>query len=104
MAFGVKVRGIPRDDAMPVWQVEAYWWNARELREDPRFRLIESPGYQDYVAILTVKEAQTLHKYYIEEGPDELPEHWLDHFNRLEEGLAQDVIETRWVMVEVFEW
>ena len=108
MAFGVKIRGIPRDDGMPVWQVEAPWWNKMELAEDSRFRIVYSPGYRDYVAVLEKDEVQALSDRYLEDyksGIQNFPDHWwISHFQRLQKGLAQGPESTRWVLVEIYEW
>lgn len=109
MAFSVAVYGIPRDHGTPVWKAEAAWWNAQELREDPRFRETECPEsrYLDYVAVLRPDEASELHKTYKPsyKSAEEWPGHWWQpHYEILERGLSSAPKEIGWVMVVVFEW
>ena len=61
MAFSIKIQGLPRDHGEPTWVDDMIsWWPEHELMNDARFRKVASPGYLDYVAILTPLEAREL--------------------------------------------
>ncbi len=101
MAFSVKISGLTLVGANPLWELEAPWWDARELMKDQRFRDVSlSPGYQDYEAILTVDEAKELAKKY---GPKALP--WMaERVEDLDEKLAVTNRRDTRVRVLVSEW
>ena len=69
MAFSVKVQGIPRDHGDPVWSMDSvFWWPPGQLMKDERFRAVPSPGYLDYVAVLSPEEARALASEFRKEG------------------------------------
>jgi hypothetical protein len=65
MAFGVEIRGLSATDDESLWTMEAWWWGARGLIDDPRFEDVSRcPGYRDFEAILSVDEARALAALY----------------------------------------
>jgi hypothetical protein len=65
MAKGVTVFGLRGRDTQPVWRLEASWWDESELRRDPRFNYeAKIPGYDDYIAEMTLEEARQLATKY----------------------------------------
>jgi hypothetical protein len=101
VALSVKIQGLPRDDARPIWSLDhVNWWRASELVADPRFRSIQEGGYQDHVAILSRREAQELCDRYRERGARLDP----GEVTLLDAKLRLEAPESCWVVVIVYEW
>ena len=101
MAKGVTIFGLRGPNAKPLWTLEASWWDAGELRSDPRFSYEPKvTGYDDYVAELTLDEARTLAQRYRRKAfPWQHP-----RAERLRERLEALGGHVNTVRVLVFEW
>ena len=65
MAFSVKITGYSKPDGAKIVQMEPYWWNARELMHDDRFKETNKHGrFQDYSADLSRDEVRELYERY----------------------------------------
>ncbi len=65
MAFSVRVEVMKFPHDEPMLLLEAYWWNAQDLREDDRFEYSNDTGsYEDHTAILSSEEFQILNDKY----------------------------------------
>jgi hypothetical protein len=122
MAFSVKVTGIHLDhptldknpgQQYPVWEASLPWWDARELRDDPRFREVyRNAGYQDFVAVMTLEEFEELHQHYLPkyQWAEEQPGHWWQKEMREMTYQLSRRYEankgpwTNWCIVLVYEW
>ena len=101
MAFSVKISGLTSADIGPLWEIEAPWWEERELLHDERFKDVsEDSSYPDFEAVLTLKEAQDLADRYC---PKALS--WMkERVEILDRELANESGATAKVRVLVFEW
>ena len=101
MATSIKIQGVPRDHAQPIWSVDnVHWWDKRALIEDARFRKIESAGYIDHVATLSLDEARALAKSQRKRA-NKL---YADRVRELDRCLKKNAPETCWVLISVYEW
>ncbi len=64
MAFSVRIIGQPEDPSASVFRMEPPWWPEKELRDDHRFQKVETGGYLDYSADLSLAAARALHERF----------------------------------------
>ncbi len=101
MAFSVSVRCLPGREASEYWHVDMVPWSGR-LRDDPRFRAVpedESGMYEDFYAVLTVREALAIN------APELAGELW--HLRERAEQLREfltDKTPSGLVVVHMYEW
>ena len=97
MALATKIEGVPHSDT-DGWIFDGpAWWDAHELRNDPRFRELQiNDGYLDYVAVLTPEEAQELAGRYAPRV--------LDHQKEDAVHLEDHLQHVRWAIIQVYEW
>ena len=100
MAFSVQVIGIPRNDRELRWVVDGLAWPAREMQEDPRFRMVDLDGtmYVDYLALLSAREAIAINRRYLNNPVEHMRRPNMDLQARLE---AHD---GGLVVARVYEW
>ncbi len=76
------------------------WWPHDELMVDPRFRRLDSDGYIDAVAVLSLEEARELASKF--RGNDR--KLFAIAKARLDTNLRLEAPESCWVLVSVYEW
>jgi hypothetical protein len=101
MAFSLKITGIPRDSGMPVWTVDMpNWWNTAELKAELPFRTISEDGYIDEVVIISVHEARKLQNRFRSHA-DQFE---ASKVEKLDGFLAKSPPETRFILLNIYEW
>lgn len=100
MAFSIRITGVPREADDTTWTADAVsWWDPRALMPVPRFRPLErSPGFEDYVGVLSKDEASELARAFAGNA------HPWQQAAADELELALDERDFRVVLVEIIEW
>jgi hypothetical protein len=108
MAFDVKILGVKLDlGKYSFYEAGGWIGDACELRADSRFRNVShSPGYMDYMGVLTVEEALAMAKNcYDRVAARRSPEaqaEWGDY--RPYDSFAERLRGASFVLVHIFEW
>jgi len=64
MAYMFAVKGYSKTDGKEILHLEPFWWNRKELRDDPRLKEIVEGGFADYEAKLSADELRELRDRY----------------------------------------
>jgi hypothetical protein len=91
MAYMFAVKGYSKTDGKEILHVEPFWWNKKELRDDPRLKEIDEDGFLDYEAKLSADELRELRERY---APLANEKHYQD-------DLSQRMIRER---IEQIDW
>ena len=102
MPIWVSVRAAPKEDgdACPVFN-PAVWWKAKDLMEDPRFRVTDRI-YWYSIACLDQKDMRELQERFRPRAQS--IDHWRRDSDRLDALLADRENSGRWWVVTVYEW
>src|SRR5438067_66386 len=98
MAFAVWLRGLPGRGSEG-WAVDGVPWPTA-LRHDPRFREVGlNDGYLDFIAVLTVAEAQAINAGCLNSGYQHL-----DEIAVHVQNLLATATPSRLVVACIYEW
>lgn len=101
MGFSVELTGVPWKAGESCWKIQEVVWPKHVLEVDARFRTVSlNHGYLDFVAVLTVEEAQEINSRYL----DWKLEHWERKNRELQQMLETHRADTDFVVVHIYEW
>lgn len=111
MAFGVRIEAYSPPGNTPWLMIEPKYWEAEELKRDPRFQFEpEMEGYDDYVAKLNTKQFAELQERFKSRIAGSLwdGESWRETIQAkvamLDAAIVLSTQDWDYFVVTVFEW